>query len=133
MDLLIKLIATGGILGILDFMWLKFGARRLYESEMSGMLLEKPNAGAAAAFYVLYVVGVVWFVVMPALEKSSWQYALFSGALFGLVAYATYGMTNLAVFKGFSTKAMVIDMAWGTILTAAAGTGAYFIVRWLVA
>lgn len=131
MEILIKLLATGGIIGLLDFLWLRFGARPLYESEMSKMLLEKPNAVPAAVFYVVYVIGVVWFVVTPALEKGSWVYALVSGALFGLVAYATYGMTNLAVFKGFTSKAMVIDVIWGTVLTACAGTGAYFIVRWL--
>ncbi len=132
MELLIKLFATAGILGLLDFLWLRFGARKLYESEMPNMLLDKPNALAAGTFYVLYVIGVMWFVVTPALEKDSWTYAAVSGALFGLVAYATYGMTNLAVFKGFTSKAMLIDMVWGAILTAAAGTGAYFIVRWFV-
>lgn len=132
MEILIKLLATGGMLGVLDFLWLRFGARRLYEAEMPNLLLDKPNPGAAAAFYVLYVIGVVWFVLTPALEKGSWTTAAVNGALFGLVAYATYGMTNLAVFKGFSAKAMVIDMAWGTFLTAAAGTCAYFIVRWFV-
>lgn len=129
MEILIKLLATGGILGLLDFLWLRFGARPLYESEMPKLLLDKPNAIPAAAFYLLYVIGVVYFVVTPALEKGSWVQALIGGALFGLVAYATYGMTNLAVFKGFTAKAMVIDMVWGTVLTAAAGVGAYFIVR----
>lgn len=131
MELLIKLLATGSILGILDFLWLRFGARKLYESEMPALLLDKPSVIPAAVFYILYVVGVVWFVVAPAVEKGSWMYALVSGALFGLVAYATYGMTNLAVFKGFSSKAMVIDMAWGTLLTAMTGVGAYLIVKWL--
>lgn len=131
MELVIKLLATGGLLGIMDFLWLRFGARRLYESEMPGLLLDKPNVVPAAVFYLLYVIGVVWFVVSPALEKESWLHALAGGAVFGLVAYGTYGMTNLAVFKGFSAKAMVIDMAWGTFLTAVVGVGAYFVVRWL--
>lgn len=131
MDILIKLLVTGGLLGVLDFLWLRFGARKLYESEMPQLLLDKPNAGAAALFYMLYVVGVVWFVITPALEKGSWVYALASGALFGLVAYATYGMTNLAVFKGFTAKAMLIDMAWGTTLTALVGIGAYMVLKQL--
>lgn len=132
MELLIKLLATGGIMGILDFLWLRFAARKLYESEMPGMLLDKPNASAAGAFYLIYVIGVVYFVITPALEKSSWTHALVGGALFGLVAYATYGLTNLAVFKGFTTKAVLTDLAWGTFLTAAVAVGAYFIVQWLV-
>lgn len=132
MEILIKLLAAGGIMGILDFLWLKFGARKLYESEMPGMLLDKPNGGAAAAFYVLYVIGVVYFVVTPAIEKGSWSNALVSGALFGLVAYATYGLTNLAVFKGFTTKAVLTDLAWGTILTALVSVGTYFVFQALI-
>lgn len=129
MELLLKLLAVGGILGLLDFLWLTLGARKLYESEMPDMLLEKPNVAAVAGFYVLYVIGVVYFVITPALEKQSWEHAAVSGALFGLVAYATYGLTNLAVFKGFSTKAILIDLAWGTFLTMAAGLGGYFIMQ----
>lgn len=129
MELLIKLLAVGGLMGILDFLWLRFAARKLYESEMPGMLLDKPNAGAAALFYVLYVVGVVYFVLTPALEKDSWSHALIGGALFGLVAYGTYGLTNLAVFKGFTSKAIAIDMAWGAFLTATVAVGAYFAVK----
>ena len=132
MEILIKLIATGSILGILDFLWLTFGARKLYESEMPSLLLDKPNIVPAATFYLLYIIGVVWFVLAPALEKNSVLYAVFSGGLFGLVAYATYGMTNLAVFKGFTAKAMVIDMVWGMCLTAITAVGAYYIVKWLV-
>lgn len=132
MDIVIKLLVTGGLLGILDFLWLRFGARALYESEMPALLLNKPSVVPAAIFYLLYTAGVVWFVVTPAIEKSSWAYALLSGALFGLVAYGTYGMTNLAVFKGFSTKAMATDMVWGMTLTALVGLGAYFVVGWLV-
>lgn len=117
-------------MGVLDFLWLRFAARKLYESEMPGMLLDKPNMIPALIFYVLYVVGVVFFVVTPALQKGSWPYALGGGALFGLVAYATYGLTNLAVFKGFTAKAVAIDLAWGALLTAVMAVGAYAAVKW---
>jgi uncharacterized membrane protein len=130
MELLIKLLATGAIMGVLDFIWLGFVAKKLYYSEMGGILLEKPNMPAALLFYVIYVVGVVIFVLTPALEKGSWQHALGYGALFGLVAYATYDLTNLATLKGFSPKIVAIDLIWGSALTAVVATGAYFIVRW---
>lgn len=132
MELIVKLLAVGGVMGVLDFLWLRFAARKLYESEMPGMLLDKPNALAAAGFYIIYVIGVVYFVVTPALEKDSWLYALGSGALLGLFAYATYGLTNLAVFKGFTTKAVLIDLAWGTFLTAVVSVAAFFVTRALV-
>lgn len=129
MELLIKLLAVGGIMGILDFAWLRFGARKLYESEMPGMLLDKPNVVPAALFYIIYVIGVVYFVVNPAIEKDSWTQALIGGAMLGFVGYATYGLTNLAVFKGFTAKAVTIDLAWGTLLTAITAVGAFFIVK----
>lgn len=129
MELLIKLLAAGGIMGILDFLWLGFIAKKLYYGELGGMLLEKPNMPAAIAFYVIYVVGVVVFVISPALEKGSWQYALGYGALFGFVAYATYDLTNLATLKGFSLKIVAIDLLWGAALTATVTTGSYFIVK----
>ena len=72
---------------------------------------------AAVLFYMIYVVGVVTFVISPALEKGSLGYALTRGALFGFVAYATYDLTNLATMKGFTTKVVVVDLAWGAFLT----------------
>lgn len=129
MELLIKLLAAGSIMGILDFVWLGFVAKKLYYSEMGSILLEKPNMPAALLFYVIYVVGVVLFVVNPALQNNSWQHALGYGALFGLVAYATYDLTNLATLKGFSSKIVVIDLAWGMALTAVVSLGAYAIVK----
>ena len=129
MELLIKLLAVGGIMGILDYIWLGFIAKKLYYAEMGKLLLDKPNMGAALAFYLIYVVGVLVFVVNPALAKESWQYALGIGALFGLVAYATYDLTNLATMKDFPLKIVIIDLAWGMLITAAVSVGSFFIIR----
>ncbi len=129
MELIVKLLATGAIMGILDFFWLGFIAKKLYYSEIGTLLLEKPNMPAALAFYAIYIVGVVMFVLTPALERGSWQHALGYGALFGFVAYATYDLTNLATLKGFSLKIVAIDLVWGAVLTATVATGAYFIVK----
>lgn len=129
MELLIKLLAVGGIMGILDYIWLGFIAKKLYYAEMGKLLLNKPNMGAALAFYLIYVVGVLVFVVNPALAKESWQYALGIGALFGLVAYATYDLTNLATMKDFPLKIVIIDLAWGMLITAAVSVGSFFIIR----
>lgn len=129
MELLVKLLAAGGIMGILDFIWLGFVAKKLYYGEMGKILLEKPNMLPALLFYVIYVVGVVVFVITPAVDKGSWLYALGYGALFGFVAYATYDLTNLATLKGFSPKIVVIDLLWGAALTAIVSVGAYAIVK----
>ncbi len=132
MELIIKLLIAGGVMGVLDFVWLGFVAKSLYHKEMGSILLEKFNMVPALVFYVIYVIGVVMFVVNPALEKQSLLHALGYGALFGLVAYATYDLTSLAVIKGFSTKIVVIDMLWGMAITAAVSCGTYLVVRqWL--
>lgn len=132
MELIIKLLAVGGIMGLLDFVWLGFVAKKLYYAEMGKLLLDKPNMAAALAFYAIYVVGVIVFVLNPALEKGSWQYAAGMGALFGLVAYATYDLTNLATMKDFPLKIVIIDLVWGAALTSVVATGAYFIVQAVV-
>lgn len=132
MDILIRLLIAGGVMGALDFVWLGFIAKNLYYGEMGKILLEKPNVLAAGLFYLIYVVGVVMLVVNPALEKSSWQHALGYGALLGFVAYATYDLTNLATLRGFSAKVVVIDLAWGAFITAAVAVVAYFAVKALV-
>jgi uncharacterized membrane protein len=129
MDIFVKLLVAGGVMGILDFVWLGFIAKKLYYEEMGAILLEKFNMVPALIFYVVYVVGVVILVVNPALAKDSLTHAALYGALFGLVAYATYDLTSLAVLKGFSTKIVVIDLVWGAILTAVVASVTYTVVR----
>ncbi len=116
-------------MGLLDFVWLGFVAKKLYWSEMGKLLLDKPNMVPALIFYVIYVIGVVVLVVNPALTKDSWLYALGLGAFFGFVAYATYDLTNLSTMKGFSAKIVVIDMIWGALLTAVVAAGTVALVQ----
>ncbi len=92
-------------------------------------MLEKPLLGVAFAFYLLYAIGIVCFAVMPALETNSWIRAMMSGALFGLVAYATYDLTNLATLRGWNVKLSIVDLAWGTVVTSLAATAGYFGTR----
>lgn len=116
-------------MGLLDFLWLGFIAKKLYQAEIGNLLLSKPNMVAAIIFYVIYVVGVVVFVVNPALASHTWLYALGMGAFFGFVAYATYDLTNLATLKGYTPKLVMIDLAWGTFITATVAAGTYLICR----
>lgn len=129
MELLIKLLAAGSVMGILDFLWLGFIAKKLYYGEMGKLLLDKPNMLPALLFYVIYVIGTIVFVVNPALAKGSLAYAAGYGALFGLVAYATYDLTSLAVIKNFSLKIVIIDIIWGMALTAIVASLTYLAVR----
>jgi uncharacterized membrane protein len=120
--------ATAIVLFGLDFIWLSrmFG---FYQSQMVGLLLDKPRLGYAAAFYAVYVIGVVVLVVLPSASTGSWVNALLGGALLGLVAYGTYDMTNMAVLKGYQLPVALVDMAWGTFVTAVAATAGTLTLR----
>ena len=131
MDVIVAVLSAGVIMGILDFVWLGFVAKKIYYDEMGKMLRDKPNMVAALLFYVIYVAGVVCFVVSPALKNDSLVNAVLFGAFFGLVAYATYDLTNLATMKSFSRKIVVIDLIWGACITAAMSVGAFIITNWL--
>lgn len=102
---------------ILDLIWLGYVARDFYRTQFGSLLASEVNIIAACAFYVLYVLGVLVFVVLPSLSTGNWQQAFFMGALFGLVAYGTFDLTNLAVVRGFPLHMALVDMAWGACVT----------------
>ncbi len=114
--ILIWAIAAVIMLAI-DMVWLMGIGRGFYVQEIGDILLEQPNLLPALAFYVLYSIGVTVIVIAPAIEAQSVVRALIYGVLFGLVAYGTYDLTNLAVMKGFTTKIALIDMVWGGLIT----------------
>ena len=131
-DFLVRLLIAGGVMGVIDWVWLGFVAKKLYYDEIGKLLLDKPFMPAAITFYILYVIGIVAFAINPAIEKSSWQYALGYGALFGLLAYATYDLTNWATLKGWSAKIVVIDMLWGALLTGTVALVTFWAVtKWM--
>jgi uncharacterized membrane protein len=113
----------------LDFIWLGFVAKGYYQSQVGALLLDKPNLPVAALFYALYILGVMIFAVLPALEAGSGSKALVMGALFGFFAYATYDLTNLATLKGWTAGIAMLDLAWGAAVTGASATAGYFVAR----
>lgn len=117
-------LAAALVMGSLDFAWLKLMVSPVYQPAVGGVLADKPNMGAAVAFYAVYLVGVVVFAVRPALEEGDWRVATLWGAAFGFFAYATYDLTNLATLKVWSLKLSLIDIAWGAFLTATTATAA---------
>jgi uncharacterized membrane protein len=127
MNYVVAYIATVVVFLGLDAIWLSQIALGMYRREIGGLLLDKPNLAIAAAFYLLYVAGIVILVVVPALNGGSWVNALLMGAVLGLVAYGTYDITNLSTLKGWSTQLALIDIAWGTALTAVSATIGYWV------
>lgn len=127
-DIVIRFITAGVIFAVIDSIWLALVANKFYKDQIGGLLLEKPNFIAAVLFYLIFLVGLVVFVLNPALLAHDWKMALGLGALLGFVAYATYDLTNLATLKGFPVKLVVVDLIWGTVVTASVSTAAYFIL-----
>lgn len=112
----------------IDFLWLTLIARKFYAQYLGYLMKADVNFLAAGLFYLLFVVGLVVFSVMPALEKTSWTQALFLGALLGLISYATYDLTNLATVKDWPLIVTIVDMIWGTVLGASVSLISYLIV-----
>ena len=111
----------------IDLVWLLGVAKNLYRNEMGDLMASEPKLLAGLAFYLLYALGVCIFVIIPALSKQSWIYALQYGALFGLFCYMTYDLTNLAVVRNFPTQLAFIDIAWGSFVTALCAGFAYWV------
>ena len=129
MRYVIAYIATAVVFLSADAVWLGYVARSFYRDNLEGMLLEKPLMDVAGLFYGLYVVGIVIFGVMAGLRDETWRSAALYGALFGLFAYATYDLTNLATLRNWPMMVSIVDTAWGACVTALAATGGYLAVR----
>jgi uncharacterized membrane protein len=125
--------ATLGIaiaLLVLDLVWLKFAMGPIFRAELGDWVKQDIGLVPAALFYLLYVVGIFIFAVKPALLSTSpMAYAIGYGALLGLVAYGAYDLTNLATLRAWTPRLAMIDMAWGTFLTAVASGAGVLAVR----
>ena len=102
---------------IIDFFWLSIAVKYIYKPSLGPLLLDKPILSAAFVFYILYIAGLTFLVLRPNIDNFQVFESLWMGTLFGLVAYGTYDLTNLATIKGWSLKVTIIDLLWGGILT----------------
>jgi uncharacterized membrane protein len=130
--IVVAFAVTAVVFLILDAIWLGLISRNLYQREIGALLLAKPNFGAAVVFYVIYIAGLVYFCVVPGVVEQSALRGLLNGAVFGIVAYATYDLTNLATLKGWSTTLVFVDVAWGAVASAAASAVAVAIATRVV-
>jgi uncharacterized membrane protein len=130
MRYIIAYVATAVVFLATDYIWLN-RTMGFYRSSLGNLLAEEPNLLAAAAFYLIYFVGIVVFAVMPAARNGGWVSALLLGGLLGLVAYATYDLTNLATLSRWSLTVTVVDLVWGTFVTALASLAGLAALRTL--
>lgn len=112
-----------------DMVWLVFVARKFYVRQIGFLMREPVNFGAAFVFYLIFVAGILVFVLQPALEKNSLAHAALAGAFFGLVTYATYDLTNLATVKDWPLLVTVVDLAWGTTLSLLVSVIGFLAIR----
>jgi uncharacterized membrane protein len=124
--IILQFLVVAAAFAVLDSVWLK-STSKFYRRNLGHLLADKPHLGYAVVFYVLYIIGIVFFALRPALDGGSWLTALGYGAALGTFAYATYDLTNAATLKKWPLSIVVVDILWGAALT-----GLATVVGWLV-
>lgn len=124
-------LLTSLVFFAIDMVWLGVLAKNLYRKHLFGLMADQVNWTAAIVFYLLFIVGIFVFVILPAVEKNSLITALLLGAFFGIVTYATYDLTNLATLKNWPLPIVFIDIAWGAVLTSLVSMAGYGIHKWI--
>lgn len=129
MDFLITYVITLVVFFVVDIIWLGLVAKDFYQDQIGFLMKEKTNWAAAVIFYFIFIFGLVFFVINPALEAESILEALFRGAFFGFIAYATYDLTNLATLAKWPLKVTIVDLIWGTALGGLVSAISYFLAN----
>ncbi|HWD13221.1 MULTISPECIES: DUF2177 family protein [Pseudochrobactrum] len=129
---IIAYTTTAIVFFVVDFIWLSKMTSLFYRPRMANILMDQPNFTVAGLFYLVYVGGIIYFAVIPALNSNSWLTAVINGAILGLIAYGTYDMTNLATLKNWSLSVSIVDMVWGLLLTAMASSAGYFATSFIL-
>jgi uncharacterized membrane protein len=127
MKLFLQFLITFGVFLVIDLIWLGFVAKKLY-AQYLGYIMGDVNWAAALIFYVLFVIALMYFVILPALDAQSIMVAVTRGAFFGFITYATYDLTNLATLKDWPITITIIDLIWGTVLSTSVSTISYWII-----
>ena len=114
---------------VIDMVWLVLVAKKFYQNQIGFLMKPDINWFAAIIFYLLFIAGLVIFVISPAVDKHSWVHAVIFGALFGLITYATYDLTNLATLKDWPLLVTFVDLIWGTVLASSISLITYLIAN----
>ena len=125
-------LSTVPIFFMVDILWLGVIARGFYRRHLGFILSPQVNWAAAVIFYLMYIAGILYFAVRPAIVTNSWRQAAILGALFGFFTYATYDLTNLATIKNWPMIIVIIDILWGVCLCTLVSTISFSISKWLM-
>jgi uncharacterized membrane protein len=133
---MLKLLSSYAIATVfffaIDMLWLGVIAKKLYREKLGFILSDEVNWTAALVFYFIYIAGILFFAVYPALRDFSWQTALLNGAVLGFLCYATYDLTNMATIAKWPLHIVLIDIVWGTVLTGSVSILTYLAAtKWL--
>ena len=123
--------ATAAVMIVIDLIWLGLIAKPLYVQGMGHLMAEEPNLVAGALFYLMFPIGLVVFAIAPYEAKAGLRDALLAGGMFGFFAYATYDLTNLATLKNWPLGVALMDMAWGTLVSAGAAAAGKATLDWM--
>tara|TARA_B100001123_G_C15042301_1_gene920005 strand:- start:61 stop:474 length:414 start_codon:yes stop_codon:yes gene_type:complete len=116
-SLILSFVFVSIIFLIIDVLWLSITVRILYKPALGNLINDKPVMWAAILFYVIYMIGLTLIIIKPAINNDSIFQALWTGTVFGIVAYGTYNLTNMATIRDWSPNIVWIDMLWGGILS----------------
>ena len=119
-------VGAGVAFAAVDYVWLTNMTDRLYKPVIGPIMAAKPDMVAAVLFYLIYIGGIVFLAIAPALKEGAWTRAALNGAVLGFVAYATYDLTNQATLAVWQVRLTILDLMWGTVLTTVAATVGYF-------
>lgn len=129
MDFLKAYLVSFVIFLVIDAVWLTLVAPKFYKSQIGHLMSDTPNLIAALIFYLIFIFGIVYFVLQPALETRDFAKLIISAVLFGFITYATYDLTNLATLKDWPIKVTIVDLIWGTSLSSIVSILAYLVLK----
>lgn len=124
-------ILTVPVFFLIDMLWLGVIAKGFYREKLNAFLSPTVNWPAAIIFYLLFIIGIIFFAVLPGREKDSLFITALYGALFGFFTYATYDLTNLATLKNWPLSVVVVDILWGAVLCSVVASVSFLISKWI--
>ena len=128
-QLIISFIFVSTIFLIVDVIWLSITVKSIYKPNLGNLLNDKPVLWAAVLFYIIYMIGLTLIIIKPALASNSVLQAFWTGVIFGIVAYGTYNLTNMATVKNWSSTIVWIDMLWGGLLTGSSSAAGIYLTK----